>query len=93
MLEQGVQSNEIDPTDGWRVYAHEGKRGKITYRVRVVCDEFYGNVTCMAYCKPRDDKFGHWYCAADAKKVCLDGWSGPQCETREHLSLYLSVTV
>ncbi|GAU98341.1 hypothetical protein RvY_09500 [Ramazzottius varieornatus] len=80
LLEQGVQSNEIGPTDGWRVYVHEGKRGKITYRVRVVCDEYYGNATCSAYCKPRDDKFGHWYCTADAKRVCLDGWKGPQCE-------------
>jgi Delta serrate ligand len=75
-----VQSDEILPGPMWRKLVHNGNAARITYQLRVSCDEFYGNVTCLAYCKPRNDNFGHWYCNDQAKMVCLDGWTGPNCE-------------
>lgn len=75
-----MESSELGPNDGWRVFVHNGEHATIKYRVRVVCDEFYGRSTCQAFCKPRNDHFGHWYCSPDAEKICLDGWTGSNCD-------------
>ncbi|XP_055335350.1 protein jagged-2-like [Paramacrobiotus metropolitanus] len=79
-LERAVQSEEIGPRDDWRVFVHSGKKAVIRYRLRIVCDEFYGSETCNTFCKARNDFFGHWFCSPDAEKVCLDGWTGSNCD-------------
>lgn len=83
VVETGVVSGEISPQDGWRDGVHVGKYARISYRFRVRCDAFYGNVSCQTYCKPRNDGFGHWYCSAESEKVCLDGWIGSNCDKGE----------
>lgn len=80
LLEQGVQSEDISPGPVWRRFTHVGRTAIITYQLRVLCDEYYGNVTCSAYCRPRNDNFGHWYCNEDSQIACLDGWTGQNCE-------------
>ncbi|OQV18109.1 Protein jagged-1a [Hypsibius exemplaris] len=80
LIEQGVQSTEISPGPMWHQFKHTGNTVALTYQLRVLCDEFYGNVTCSTYCRPRNDHFGHWYCNEESQTVCLDGWTGPQCE-------------
>jgi len=53
---------------------------ELRYSYRVICDENYFGDNCSEFCKPRDDKFGHYICGADGARVCLDGWKGDYCD-------------
>jgi Golgi apparatus protein 1 len=41
---------------------------------RLVCSENYFGPHCDDFCRPRDDQFGHYSCADDGSKVCIDGF-------------------
>ncbi|WAR18743.1 JAG2-like protein [Mya arenaria] len=52
----------------------------LPYRIRVLCEENYYNTTCSKFCRPRDDRLGHYTCSGNGDKVCMDGWLGADCD-------------
>lgn len=80
IIEEATYSGIILPSAGWHTLNHHGKTARITYRVRVQCDTHYYNATCTKFCRPRDDKFGHYTCDANGDKACIQGWKGTNCE-------------
>lgn len=52
----------------------------IIFSVRVQCSENYYNTTCTTFCRPRDDRFGHYTCDGSGNKVCMSGWTGGNCD-------------
>lgn len=81
IIEEVAYSGTISPPSDWITLNHFGKNARITYRIRVICDEHYYNATCTVLCKPRDDIFGHYTCGNRGQKVCMTGWTGENCET------------
>ncbi|GFV78427.1 protein serrate [Trichonephila clavipes] len=65
----------------WKIKGHRGRAARISYRYRVLCSPHYYDYTCAKFCRPRDDRFGHYKCDEQGDKVCLEGWQGPNCET------------
>ena len=45
---------------------------------------FYGS-SCATYCQERDDETGHYTCASDGNRECLNGYTNPMtnCTTPE----------
>ena len=90
-IERAVHSGILVPSADWHSFTHEGRSSsgstglRRTYRVRVQCDPNYFNATCMKFCRPRDDNFGHYTCDQQGDKVCLPGWTGATCETGSNL--------
>ncbi|XP_026469731.1 protein jagged-1b [Ctenocephalides felis] len=91
LIEEATYSGIIDPSSTWSTLEWESRseqrrdlagdrRVRLTYRVRVQCDRNYYNATCTKFCRPRDDKFGHYTCDSLGDKVCLPGWQGTNCE-------------
>ncbi|KAI5746741.1 hypothetical protein M8J77_006970 [Diaphorina citri] len=80
-IEEASFSGILLPSAEWHTLNHKGKTARITYRVRVQCDLHYFNSTCTTFCRPRDDKFGHFTCDSNGDKVCIAGWKGTNCET------------
>lgn len=81
LIERGVHTGMINPSDPWQTNRHDGPVARLVYRIRVRCDEnYYGN-KCNELCNPRDDYFGHYRCDASGTRVCLDGWMGKECKT------------
>ncbi|XP_044744621.1 protein jagged-1b isoform X2 [Coccinella septempunctata] len=80
IIDEATYSGIIDPSAEWHTLNHRGPRASLTYRVRVKCDTHYYNATCTKFCRPRDDKFGHYICDANGDKECIDGWKGATCD-------------
>ncbi|XP_065216653.1 protein jagged-2-like [Planococcus citri] len=80
LIEKATYSGIILPSSEWHTLNHHGNVAKITYRIRVQCDKHYFNSTCMKFCRPRDDKFGHYTCDPNGDKECIAGWKGANCE-------------
>ncbi|XP_060530612.1 protein jagged-1-like [Cylas formicarius] len=80
IIEEATYSGIIDPSAEWHTLNHRGPRAHLTYRVRVKCDIHYYNSTCTKFCRPRDDKFGHFICDANGDKECIEGWKGSTCD-------------
>nr|XP_018904563.1 PREDICTED: protein jagged-1b [Bemisia tabaci] len=80
LIEEVRYSGIIHPSADWHTLNHHGPIAKISYRVRVQCDRHYFNSTCTKFCRPRDDKFGHYTCDSNGDKVCITGWRGANCE-------------
>ncbi|CAL4102763.1 unnamed protein product, partial [Meganyctiphanes norvegica] len=80
VIESWSYSGILMPGRDWHTLTHPGSVARITYRVRVVCDDLYYNTTCTKFCKPRDDRFGHHDCDESGTKVCKDGWIGSNCD-------------
>jgi len=60
-----------------------GERGPMpTVAYRLLCDTGYYGRRCSLSCNPRRDKFGHYMCADNGTRVCLDGWTGSFCDVR-----------
>jgi hypothetical protein len=72
----------VEPGAEWHALRHAGAAAAVAYRVRVLCAPNYYNATCTTFCRPRDDKFGHYACSAAGDKQCLPGWQGDNCEKR-----------
>lgn len=81
LIDRGIHTGMINPGDSWQTIPFDGTTARITYRIRVRCDEnYYGN-KCNKLCVPRDDYFGHYRCDPSGAQVCLEGWMGPNCKT------------
>ncbi|XP_069371182.1 protein jagged-2b isoform X1 [Paralichthys olivaceus] len=81
LIERNAHTGMVNPGDPWQTILHDGPVARITYRIRVRCDDnYYGN-KCNKLCVPRDDYFGHYRCEPSGAQVCLDGWMGPDCGT------------
>ncbi|KAG8287078.1 neurogenic locus notch protein, partial [Homalodisca vitripennis] len=79
-IEEASYSGIILPSAEWHTLNHLGSTARITYRVRVQCDLNYYNSTCTKFCRPRNDKFGHYNCDRNGDKECITGWKGANCE-------------
>uniref|UniRef100_A0A3Q0S2K2 Delta-like protein n=1 Tax=Amphilophus citrinellus TaxID=61819 RepID=A0A3Q0S2K2_AMPCI len=65
----------------WHRVKHAGPVAQFHFQVRLSCDEHYYGFGCNKFCRPRDDFFGHYECDHNGNKTCLEGWSGPDCNT------------
>ncbi|XP_007883116.1 delta-like protein D isoform X1 [Callorhinchus milii] len=65
--------------DQWTQDVHISGRTELKYSYRFVCDEHYYGEGCSAFCRPRDDAFGHFSCAEKGEKMCNPGWKGVYC--------------
>lgn len=83
IIEETGFSAIIDPSAEWHMFHHPGRTAQITYRVRVKCEVHNYNRTCTKFCRPRDDKFGHYICDKNGDKKCIDGWKGDNCDVGE----------
>lgn len=63
----------------WSQDVHDGETNKLHFSYHVVCSEFYHGDDCAAYCRPRNDTFGHYTCDQDGSRQCLEGWTGEYC--------------
>ncbi|XP_068601793.1 delta-like protein C [Brachionichthys hirsutus] len=63
----------------WAQDAHSGNQSALRYSYHVVCDAHYHGAACAAYCRPRNDTFGHFTCDQEGKRRCDDGWGGEYC--------------
>lgn len=51
-----------------------------------MCSANYFGTDCATYCIPRDDSLGHYTCNSNTgSKICINGWNGVDCLTRELL--------
>ncbi|MEQ2205457.1 hypothetical protein XENOCAPTIV_030260 [Xenoophorus captivus] len=71
----------INPSPQWQKLTHNGPVAQFEYQIRVSCDEHYYGFGCNKFCRPRDEFFGHYTCDNNGNKTCLEGWSGPDCNT------------
>ncbi|KOB77288.1 Delta-like protein [Operophtera brumata] len=83
LIEEAWWSGIVEPGAAWHALRFAGARAALAYRVRVLCQPNYYNTTCTTFCRPRDDKFGHYACETSGSKRCLPGWQGDNCEKRE----------
>ncbi|MGH0129162.1 UNVERIFIED_CONTAM: hypothetical protein FKN15_038850 [Acipenser sinensis] len=81
MIEKDVHSGMINPNRQWQTLKRNGPVGQFEYQIRVTCDEHYYGFGCNKFCRPRDAFFGHYTCDQNGNKTCLEGWSGPDCNT------------
>ena len=63
-----------------------GRRSTPRVAYRLLCDTGYYGRRCSLSCNPRRDKFGHYSCAENGTRVCVDGWTGSFCDVREYIS-------
>ena len=68
----------------WSQDLHTGGRTELKYSYRFVCEEHYYGDGCSAFCRARDDAFGHFTCGERGEIVCDAGWKGQYCTEREH---------
>ncbi|XP_041969343.1 protein serrate-like [Aricia agestis] len=80
LIEEAWWSGIVEPGAEWHALRHAGAAAAVAYRVRVSCQPNYYNTTCTTFCRPRDDKFGHYRCSPSGDKRCLPGWQGDNCE-------------
>ncbi|KAJ0173398.1 hypothetical protein K1T71_010547 [Dendrolimus kikuchii] len=83
LIEEAWWSGIVEPSAEWHALRHAGAAAALAYRVRVLCQPNYYNATCTTFCRPRDDKFGHYSCSQHGDKRCLPGWQGDNCERPE----------
>ncbi|XP_069577733.1 protein jagged-1a-like [Brachyistius frenatus] len=81
VIERAVHSGMINPGRRWQSLKHDGPVAHFRFQLRLGCDEHYYGFGCNKFCRPRDDFFGHFECDHNGNKTCLDGWSGPDCNT------------
>uniref|UniRef100_A0A665T409 Delta-like protein n=1 Tax=Echeneis naucrates TaxID=173247 RepID=A0A665T409_ECHNA len=81
LIEKAVHSGMINPGRQWQSLKHNGPVAQFHFQVRLSCDEHYYGFGCNKFCRPRDDFFGHYECDHNGNKTCLEGWSGPDCNT------------
>lgn len=67
----------------WSQDVHFGNQSELRYSYHVVCNEHYHGDACSAYCRPRDDPFGHYTCDDEGNRHCQEGWRGEYCSDRE----------
>uniref|UniRef100_A0A3Q0QUQ2 Delta-like protein n=1 Tax=Amphilophus citrinellus TaxID=61819 RepID=A0A3Q0QUQ2_AMPCI len=77
--------------EDWSKGEHINNQSELHYSYHVVCNEYYHGEACSAYCRPRNDPFGHFNCDKEGNRICLDGWSGDYCTQRHQITAILSV--
>lgn len=83
LIEKSSHSGMINPSPQWQKLSCNGRVAQFEYQIRVTCDEHYYGFGCNKFCRPRDEFFGHYTCDFNGNKTCLEGWSGPDCNTGE----------
>ncbi|OAD54330.1 Neurogenic locus protein delta [Eufriesea mexicana] len=73
----------LDVGPNWTEDEYRSAHAKMVYEYRVTCVTHYYGKGCENLCKPRDDSFGHYSCSPTGKRVCLSGWEGDYCNTRD----------
>ncbi|KAK1899963.1 Delta-like protein C [Dissostichus eleginoides] len=63
----------------WSQDVDFSNKSELRYTYHVLCDEHYHGEECSAYCRPRNDTFGHYTCDEPGNRVCLEGWTGEYC--------------
>ncbi|XP_053177456.1 delta-like protein C [Scomber japonicus] len=63
----------------WSQDVHFGNQSELRYSYHIMCDENYHGEACSAYCRPRNDTWGHYTCDDDGEQHCLEGWEGEYC--------------
>lgn len=77
----------LDVGPNWTEDEYRSAHAKMVYEYRVTCVAHYYGKGCENLCRPRDDNFGHYSCSPTGERVCLSGWKGDYCNTRESLFL------
>ncbi|KAM9734212.1 uncharacterized protein ACNS7B_016018 isoform 2-T2 [Menidia menidia] len=80
LIERVLLSSMLNPGEQWQTYRHHGRILSLEYRLRFRCDSNYYGPLCNKFCRARDDFFGHFNCDAAGSKVCMEGWTGPECK-------------
>ncbi|RMC00357.1 hypothetical protein DUI87_22965 [Hirundo rustica rustica] len=84
LISQVSIQRSLSVGEDWSQDVHQGPLTQLRYSYRVVCSENYYGESCSRLCKRRDDRFGHYVCAADGSLACLPGWAGEYCT--DHLN-------
>ncbi|NWT62147.1 DLL4 protein, partial [Erythrocercus mccallii] len=79
LISQVSIQRSLSVGEDWSQDVHQGALTQLRYSYRVVCSENYYGESCSRLCKRRDDRFGHYVCAADGSLACLPGWAGEYC--------------
>ncbi|TMS07702.1 Protein jagged-1b, partial [Larimichthys crocea] len=80
LIERVLLSSMLNPGEQWQTYRHHGRHLSLEYRLRFRCDSTYYGPFCNKFCRGRDDFFGHFNCDPSGSKVCMEGWTGPECK-------------
>lgn len=80
LIERILLSSMLNPGEQWQTYRHHGQTLSLEYRLRFRCDSNYYGPLCNKLCRARDDFFGHFNCDPSGSKVCMEGWTGPECK-------------
>lgn len=83
LIERVLLSSMLNPGEQWQTYRHHGRTLSLEYRLRFRCDSNYYGPFCNKFCRARDDFFGHFNCDPSGAKVCMEGWTGPECKEGE----------
>lgn len=80
LIERVLLSSMLNPGEQWQTYRHHSRTLSLEYRLRFRCDSNYFGPFCNKFCRARDDFFGHFNCDPSGSKVCMEGWTGPECK-------------
>lgn len=80
LIERVLLSSMLNPGEQWQTYRHHSRMLSLEYRLRFRCDSNYFGPFCNKFCRARDDFFGHFNCDPSGSKVCMEGWTGPECK-------------
>ena len=83
LIDETTEKGFLRPSSDWKYLTHNGRTATVEYRIKVECDSNYYGYHCSTHCEPRDDRHGHYTCGRDGKRICMDGWKGDFCKTRE----------
>ncbi|CAG2100574.1 unnamed protein product [Medioppia subpectinata] len=75
-----AMSRYLKVDNKWTQKSGQNNQTSMNYSYRVVCGDSYFGDYCDTFCKPRDDKYGHFQCGPAGEKQCFPGWHGNYCE-------------
>ncbi|XP_071962629.1 uncharacterized protein [Antedon mediterranea] len=81
LLTRLAMTDAIDASKTWTNSTHMDQNHTLHFSYRVVCNNNRYGPQCATECTPRDNYFSHYTCDSEGNKVCLDGWTGPNCIT------------
>lgn len=80
LIERILLSSMLNPGEVWQTYRYHGRSFSLEYRLRFRCHSNYYGPFCNKFCRARDDFVGHFSCDQSGSKVCMEGWTGPECK-------------
>ncbi|VDP13161.1 unnamed protein product [Soboliphyme baturini] len=83
LMFQYAQGQVLPAGTTWKEERQEDEHGAIQFKIRVRCDPHYYGPKCEVYCRPRDVKDNqapHYRCSETGAKICVEGWTGPDCK-------------